>query len=103
MWDAESGNLVGALASLDEALADAAETAHRSGMAAVTPHFLAMAKARAKARDFPVLGGYVAELQMPTTGTVTWERSLSRGHFTLFGTPDDLLACVSNVEPIEGG
>lgn len=55
------------------------------------------ALARRKALDYPQLGRYIAEMSVAADGPIRWERTGGRGHFTLWGTPDDLLATVVTV------
>jgi hypothetical protein len=59
---------------------------------------------------FPYLGLFIAELRVPMNGPITWERTTrSFGHYTFWGDPDTLLACVTDVwsptdeEPSEKG
>lgn len=58
-------------------------------------------QARNKARTYPWLGGFIARLEIPEAGTARWERTTtSRGHYTLWGAPPDVLKCVVSVEPV---
>jgi hypothetical protein len=61
------------------------------------------AQATARARDYPALGRYIARLVIPETAAIRAERTLprSRGHYTLWGDPAALLACVSEVVLVE--
>jgi hypothetical protein len=52
-------------------------------------------QARDKAFDFPILGRYIVSLDVPDGAPIRPERTTSaRGHYTLWGGPADLLACV---------
>lgn len=64
-----------------------------------------LAQAVRKALDFPLLGGYVAELQIPEQGPIRIARTLpgSRGHHTFWGTPEEIHRCVVAVTPVDGG
>lgn len=53
------------------------------------------AQARRQALAYPFLGPYLARLEIPDTGPIRFERTTrSRGHYTLWGEPGALLACV---------
>lgn len=59
------------------------------------------ARARARAIKQPSLGAFVAELAVPWGGGLWAERTgHRRGHHTLWGAPDELLACVQRVVPV---
>ena len=59
------------------------------------------AKLRAKAAAFPEVGDFVATLRIEDDGPVRWEKtSRRRDHYTLWGTAGDILACVTDVEPL---
>jgi len=59
-----------------------------------------MEQARAKAERSPWLGAHIAELRVPADGPIRYERTTrSAGHYTLWGEPGDLLACVVSVVP----
>jgi hypothetical protein len=61
------------------------------------------AQAHRKARASPVLGRYVAVLEIPENGPIRWERTTaSQGHHTLWGDPATLLRCVVAVVPSTG-
>ncbi len=55
-----------------------------------------------RARSMPWLGTFVAELDVPEGGGIIWQRTdrRTRGHHTLWGTPEELLATVIAVVPI---
>jgi hypothetical protein len=56
------------------------------------------ALARRKAGMSPWLGAYVAELRIPPDSSIRMRRTTSsRGHWTLWGSPEELLACVVSV------
>ena len=58
-------------------------------------------QARTRARDMPWLGSYIAQLVIPETGPIRFARTLRvRGHHTLWGAPDSILACVVAVQPV---
>jgi hypothetical protein len=59
------------------------------------------ALARRKAGRSPWLGAYVAELRIPPGSGIQIRRTTSsRGHWTLWGDPNKLLACVVSVTPM---
>lgn len=59
------------------------------------------ALARRKAGISPWLGDFVAELRIPEGSAIVARRmTLSRGHWTLWGDPAELLACVVAVTPM---
>jgi hypothetical protein len=65
--------------------------------------FRTRAQAENKARAYPFLGSYVAQLQIPDGAPIRYERTLaSRGHHTLWGSPPELLVCVvpGSIEPV---
>lgn len=56
--------------------------------------------ARRQARQGPWRGqGFIATLVIPPEG-FRLEKTRGNGHFTLWGEPHDILACVRDVEPI---
>jgi hypothetical protein len=60
-----------------------------------------LAQARRKARQFPRLGAYLAELHVPAYASANVERTTSSaGHYTIWASATDLLACVVRVVPI---
>jgi hypothetical protein len=73
-----------------------------------TPHVLRLwdgisvyeteGQARDLARDSPHLGGYIAAVRIPEGGAIRYERATGRrGHCTLWGKPEDLLALVVSI------
>lgn len=46
------------------------------------------------------LGGYLAMLRFPDNGSVDYEKTLGRGHYTLRGEPGAMLECVVSVQKI---
>lgn len=61
--------------------------------------YATLAQARRKARAYPMLGQFIAVLEIPETEAIRYERTLpgSRGHHTLWGEPKLLLACIVSV------
>ena len=59
-------------------------------------------QARRKVQDYPFLGSFIAQLEIPDQASVRIERTLrrSRGHHTLWGDPAYLLRCVVSVIPV---
>lgn len=57
-------------------------------------------QARKKARQYPTLGQYIAELRVPGDAPIEAERTGSSNHHTLWGTPEALLACVVGTNPV---
>ncbi len=59
------------------------------------------AQARRKARAYPVLGRYIAAVELPEHPAIRMERTLaSAGHHTLWADPELLLANVVAVVPV---
>ncbi len=59
-------------------------------------------RALKRARQFPMHGGFVAEPTSPPAASTTAQRTLrTPGHYTLHGSPQDLLDCVTQVFAIE--
>lgn len=57
--------------------------------------------ARAHAARHPQLGRFIVELVVPLAGTFRVERTTrTPGHYTLWGAPETLLACVRSVVPV---
>ena len=60
------------------------------------------AQARRKARGLPMLGRFIAEVEVPETEAMRVERTTtSAGHHTVWGDPDGLLAAVRRVSPVD--
>ena len=51
-----------------------------------------LAGARRRAQEFPLLGEWIAEIEIEDRGPCRVEPTLARGHFTGFGIPADFLA-----------
>jgi hypothetical protein len=51
------------------------------------------AQARRKAEKWPVLGGFIAELDVPVSKFIVLRRTLVRGHHTAWALPAQLLGC----------
>ncbi|MHB8619591.1 MAG: hypothetical protein ACYDAG_08475 [Chloroflexota bacterium] len=60
------------------------------------------ALALSKARQFPRLGGYVAQLDIPDDSPIRIEKTLSPGHYTLWAAAAVLERFVVAISPIEG-
>lgn len=59
------------------------------------------ARARKKAIKVPLLGTHIARLEFPDEGIIRYERTMSSaGHYTLWGSPEDLRRAVINVVPV---
>jgi hypothetical protein len=56
-------------------------------------------RARQRATKWPWLGGHIAELDLPEDGgPIRYERTTeSRGHYTVWGRPEDLAGSVVRV------
>jgi hypothetical protein len=54
-----------------------------------------------RARDLPRLGTFVARLDVPADAAITWEKTLGRGHYTIWGDAEQLLGCVGAVVPVQ--
>jgi hypothetical protein len=57
--------------------------------------------ARVTVRQFPALGSFIARLNVHEGGAITWEQTYRSDHFTLWGNPEALFACVEWVRPVE--
>ena len=51
-------------------------------------------QARQKAWQYPWLGSFISRLNVPDDSPIRIEKTLGRGHHTLWGTPEQLAACV---------
>jgi hypothetical protein len=59
-------------------------------------------RARQTALDYPRLGTHIATLDIPEEGSILAERTTnSLGHYTLWGDPTTMLACVIAIRPVE--
>jgi hypothetical protein len=55
-------------------------------------------------RRNPRLGGFLVELVIPESEPFQVLRTTpSAGHFTVWGTPEELLQCVAHIRPIQKG
>ncbi len=54
-------------------------------------------QARRKARAFPAIGAFIAEVEIPEDARVVIERTRGAGHYTVWGNPSELLAHVISV------
>ncbi len=59
------------------------------------------AQARNRAHDLPRLGRHIARLDIPEGGSITWEETLGRGHYTLWGPAAEIARCLVDVVPVE--
>jgi len=59
--------------------------------------FATEAQVRRTARRFPILGAFIAVLQIPDVPRVVVERTLGPGHHTVWGSPDYLVVSVVSV------
>lgn len=59
--------------------------------------YATMLQARRKARGAPYLGQFIAEIAIPANAPARFERSLGRGHFTVWADPHDILNWVISV------
>lgn len=56
--------------------------------------FTTIEQAREKARHAPLMGSFIARLEIRPDESIRVERTTSSaGHFTIWGTPDDIIAC----------
>lgn len=46
-------------------------------------------------------GEYLARLELDPAGPIRWARTRGEGHYTLWGTPAELLARVAEVVPLD--
>lgn len=55
-------------------------------------------QARNKGRDYPFLGSFIAQLDIPDNAPVRWARTLrTPGHHSVWGDPTYLLGCVARI------
>ena len=54
-------------------------------------------QAARKARDYPFLGSFIAELRIDDGIDARVEKTFGRGHHTVWGVPSVLLACVVRI------
>ena len=58
-------------------------------------------QARRQALRFPILGQFLAQLNLPPDAPIRCERTLrTRGHYTIWGNPAYLLRCATEVVPV---
>lgn len=58
-------------------------------------------KLRARAAKHNSLGKFIATLHVTDGDAVRWEQTTKRkDHYTLWGTADEILACVERVDPL---
>lgn len=63
--------------------------------------FEGLDQARQKAKEFPAQGAFIATLAIPDDGRIRYERTgRTEGHYTLWGDANDLLRCVTSVQPV---
>lgn len=49
----------------------------------------------------PGFGAYIARIEIEDDSTIVWRRTgPKQGHHTIWGNPDDVLACVIDVIPV---
>jgi hypothetical protein len=49
----------------------------------------------------PDLGAYIVVLEVDDSGPVRWEKTTKRrDHYTLWGSPAQIRACVVSIEPV---
>ena len=58
------------------------------------------AQARRAAREFPKLGRYIARLEIIDDDSPRVEKTLGRGHYTVWGDSAMLLGCVVLTAPV---
>jgi len=57
-------------------------------------------QAAAKARRYAALGQFIAQIDVPSSSEIRYERTThQRGHYTLWGEPNTLLTLVVTVFP----
>ena len=58
-------------------------------------------QARRTAMMFPMLGTFIAEVEIPDNQRITYERTTtSDGHYTIWGAPDEIYDRVKSVEAV---
>lgn len=58
--------------------------------------FVEVREARHIAKTYPkTMGRYIAELQIADDSSILWEETGRNGHHTLWGEPEELLACIT--------
>ncbi|MGI8689064.1 MAG: hypothetical protein ACR2M3_10840 [Thermomicrobiales bacterium] len=58
-------------------------------------------QARRTATMFPMLGTFIAEVEIPDNQRITYERTTtSDGHYTIWGEPDEICRCVQSIESV---
>jgi hypothetical protein len=58
-------------------------------------------RARKKATQVPLLGNFIATLEIPSNISVQSEQTTSStGHHTIWGDPDFIASCVTKVVPV---
>ena len=63
--------------------------------------YATLAQASRKARQSPMIGAFIAELRIAPGSSIRFERTTREsGHHTVWGTPSELLACVTTVVPV---
>ena len=61
------------------------------------------AQARRKAKRVPILGRFIAAVEIPEAGPIRYERTLpSHGHYTVWGDPQVMLNQVTSVVEADG-
>jgi hypothetical protein len=58
-------------------------------------------QSRNRARGLPQLGCYIAKLEVSRDAPILAERTLGRGHYTLWSSAEALLRCVVSVVPVD--
>ena len=84
-------------------LVDPAADAETKRLESGLSMYRTLAQARRKARAFPFLGRYIAVVDLTGVESVVVEcTTSSSGHYTVWGEPEVILACVMAVESLEG-
>ncbi len=64
--------------------------------------YATLAQARRNARRFPQLGTSIAAIDVSRAQALLYERTTQQpGHFTIWGDPGDILACLVSVVPVD--